>query len=257
MKLRELLSKLKEVQKKIKVSEPFICGGTPRDKFMGHLENISDLDITTGDNTVEYLSQEFEIALRRDFNVTRKIMSDGHSTIFVGNLKMDFSSNFIVPNIDVHLKSIGVNNPTNMQREMFSRDFTCNALLMSLDLKHIIDPTKHGFIDIKQKKIKTCLPVNITLTSNKNRVVRAIYLAAKLGFEVDDTIIDYVRKNPKTINISTEKVMNDKLTDAFRRDPDRSAYLLNEMNLWDYVPITTDMYPYYLKRNKRGPNVPK
>ena len=247
---------MKEVQKKIGSSEPYICGGTPRDKFMGHLENISDLDITTGDKTVEYLSQEFAIAMRRQYNLTRKIMSDGHSTIFIGNLKMDFSSNFIVPNIDTYLKNAGIATPTNMQKEMYSRDFTCNSLLMSLDLKHVLDPTKRGFADIKEKKIKTCLAPQITLTTNKNRVVRAIYLAAKLGFEVDDAIIDYVRSHPDSVKNSTEKVMNEKLTEAFRRDPDRAAYLITKMGLWEHIPVSKDMYPYFTK-HKGGTNVPK
>jgi tRNA nucleotidyltransferase/poly(A) polymerase len=256
MKLRELLSKMKEVQKKIGSSEPYICGGTPRDKYMGRLENISDLDITTGDKTIEYLSQEFAIALKRQYNLTRKIMSDGHSTIFIGNLKMDFSSNFITPNIDTYLKNLGIANPTNMQREMYSRDFTCNSLLMSLDLKHVIDPTKRAFLDIKEKKIKTCLAPQITLTSNKNRVVRAIYLAAKLGFEVDDSIINYVRNNPESVKISTDKVMNEKLMEAFRRDPDRSAYLISKMGLWEHIPVSKDMYPYFIK-HKGVASVPK
>lgn len=247
---------MKEVQKKIGSSEPYICGGTPRDKFMGHLENISDLDITTGDKTVEYLSQEFAIAMRREYNLTRKIMSDGHSTIFIGNLKMDFSSNFIVPNIDTYLKNAGIATPTNMQKEMYSRDFTCNSLLMSLDLKHVLDPTKRGFLDIKEKKIKTCLSPQITLTTNKNRVVRAIYLAAKLEFDVDKSIIDYVRSYPDSVKNSTEKVMNEKLTEAFRRDPDRAAYLITQMGLWEHIPVSKDMYPYFTK-HKGGNNVPK
>ncbi|MCC5297069.1 hypothetical protein LMP03_14185, partial [Staphylococcus aureus] len=75
---------MKEVQEKIGASEPYICGGTPRDRYMGHLENISDLDFTTGDKSVDYLSQEYAISLQKTMNVTRKSMDDGHSTIFIG-----------------------------------------------------------------------------------------------------------------------------------------------------------------------------
>ena len=70
MKLRELLQKMVEVQESIGSSIPMICGGVARDKSMGRLENISDLDITTGDQTVDYLSEEFAIALRKEYNVT-------------------------------------------------------------------------------------------------------------------------------------------------------------------------------------------
>lgn len=246
---------MKEVQQKIGASEPYICGGTPRDRYLGHLENISDIDITTGDKSVDYLSQEFAIALRRDYNVDRKTMEDGHSTLFIGNLKVDFSSNFNVPNVDVILKSLGVPRPTEMQKEMYSRDFTCNALLLSLDLKNLVDPTHKGFKDIKEKMIRTCLEPEITLTTNKNRVVRAIYLASKLGFDIDPKIVNYVAQNPQTVKISTEKSMADKLREAFKRDADRAAHFITKMNLWSHIPITEEIYPYYMKY--KGKNVAK
>lgn len=256
MKLRELLHKLQEVQKKIGTSTPYICGGTPRDRFMGRLDNIADLDITTGDKSVDYLSQEFDIELRKQYDVTRKTMEDGHSTIFVGNLKMDFSSNFNVPGIENILTKMGIPNATDMQKEMFSRDFTCNALLLSIDLKNVIDPTKHGFQDIKNKVIRTCLDPQITLTSNRNRVIRAIYLSAKLGFDLDPSIIKFVRENPESVKISTEKVMQEKLVEAFKKDPERASQLITQMGLWNYIPISPAVYPYYM-RMKGKTNVAK
>jgi tRNA nucleotidyltransferase/poly(A) polymerase len=257
MKLRELLSEMKRVQEKIGASKPYICGGTPRDKYMGKLENIADIDITTGDKTVDYLSQEFYLEFRKRYNVTRKTMEDGHSSIFVGSLKVDFSSNFMVHNIDHLLNQKGIEKPTNMQREMYSRDFTCNSLLLDLDLKKIYDPTGQGFVDIKARKIKTCLPASITLTSNRNRIVRAIYLATKLDFDLDNDIIEYVRKNPQTIKISTEKTMTDKLNEAFTRDPDKAAHLITQMGLWNYIPVTEKVYPYYIKHTQGKANVVK
>lgn len=257
MKLRQLLQEMKKVQEQIGSSVPYICGGTPRDKYMGKLENIADLDITTGDKTVDYLSQEFYIEFRKKYNVTRKTMEDGHSSIFVGTLKVDFSSNFMVNDIDRILQQMGIPKPNNMQREMFSRDFTCNSLLLSVDLKRVLDPTKHGFQDIKDRKIKTCLSPEITLTSNRNRVVRAIYLACKLGFDLDHAIIDYVSKNPQSVKISTEKSMAEKLNEAFTRDADRAAHLITKMNLWNYITVTEKVYPYYMKHTKGKVNVAK
>lgn len=258
MKLHELLNIMKSVQTNIGSSEPYICGGTPRDKYLKRLDNISDLDITTGDKSIDYLSEKFSEELQNKYNVSRKKMEDGHSTIFIGNLKIDFSSNFNVPNIETILTSkMNIKKPTEMQKEMFSRDFTCNALLLSLDLKNIIDPTHKGFNDIKERKIKTCLSPEITLTTNRNRVVRAIYLASKLGFDIDQSIIDYVKKNPNSVRIATEKSLNDKLNEAFQRDAERASYFLTKMNIWGHVPITEIMYPYYNKNVKRQLNVPK
>lgn len=240
----------------IGASPALICGGTPRDKHMGKLENISDLDITTGDKTVDYLSQEFAIDLRKRFNITRKTMDDGHSTVFIGSLKMDFSSNFMIHNIDHILQEMNV-KPTPMLREMYSRDFTCNSLLMTLDLRKIIDPLQQGFRDIQERKIKTCLAPAITLTSNRNRVIRAIYLAAKLDFDIDRGIVEYVRKNPQTVKLSTEKSMNEKLSQAFTKDADKASHYITQMGLWNYIPISEKAYPYYQKHLQGKINVKK
>lgn len=257
MKLRELLKEMQKTATEIGAAQPMICGGTPRDKYLGRLDNIADLDITTGDKTVDYLSQEFAAKLRKTYNIKRKTMDDGHSSIFVGNLKVDFSSNFIVHNINNYLDQLQIKEPTSMQQEMFSRDFTCNALLLTLDLKQILDPTKRGFQDIKDRVIKTCLAPDITLTSNRNRVIRSVYLACKLNFDIDEAIISYVRNNPKISKISTEKAMTEKLNDAFTRDPDKASYLINRMNIWNYIPITEKVYPYYIKQLKGKANVTK
>jgi tRNA nucleotidyltransferase/poly(A) polymerase len=251
MKLRELLNILKQTQQEFETSEALICGGTVRDKYQSNingskLDGIADLDLCTGDKTIDLLSEEYYNKLAKQFNIERKVMADGHSTIFIGNLKMDFSSNFNIPNIDHYLKYLKVES-TSLNKEVFSRDFTCNALLMNLDLTKIMDPTQRGFKDIKDKKIRTCLSPKITLTSNKNRVVRAIYLACKLDFDIDQSIIDYVKANPLTIKISTPKSLSEKLNQAFAKDGDRASDLITKMGLWNQVPILESMYQYYQK----------
>ena len=163
---------------------------------------------------------------------------------------MDFSSNFNAPNIDKLLLDLGIKNPTNIQREMFSRDFTCNALLLSLDLKQLSDPTYRGFKDIKDRTIRTCLSPEITLTTNKNRVIRSIDLATKLDFDIDPAIIDFVKKNPQSAKISTNKVMVEKINKAFEKDADRASSLISKMGLWDYIPIPEIAQPYYTNRTK-------
>jgi hypothetical protein len=252
MKLRELLQQMLRTQKKIGVSKPMICGGTPRDRYLGHLENIADIDITTGDKTVDYLSQEFYTELGKKYNAKRTTASDGHSTIFLGSFKMDFSSNFNVPGIEQHLLKLGIRGPSDMEKEMFSRDFTCNALLLSFDLKTLIDPTHNGFKDIKERTIRTCLDPKTTLTSNKNRVIRALYLACKLDFDIDPAIIAFVKQNPQTVSIATNKVLNEKMNQAFERDPDKASHLLAQMGLWHLVPIPDKVFPYYEKYLQGG-----
>src|SRR5271170_2314735 len=157
MKLRDILALMYKIHTDRGVSLPYICGGTPRDKLLKLLKNeVSDLDITTGDKTVHNLATEFALDLKKNYTIKSKQMDDGHTSVFIGDFKVDFSSNFVVPHVDEFLNHKGVKNPTDMQREMFSRDFTCNSLLMTLDLKKIKDPTKLGLEDIKKKVLRTC-----------------------------------------------------------------------------------------------------
>lgn len=248
MKLRELLQKIIEIQQKIHATEPLICGGVARDKYMGDLKKISDLDITTGDKSIHYLADEFAGSFKKKFNISKKVAPDGHSTIYVGNLKMDFSSNFIVPNIETYLYKIGIKAPTNMQKELFSRDFTCNTLLLPFSLKEVIDPTHRGFKDIDLKVIRTNLDPSITLLAHKNRVIRSIYLACKLGFGIDNSIVEFVKSRPETVKNSTPKSLKEKLEAAFKWDGDKASYYLTKMNLWEQIPIIDSVYPYYMKR---------
>lgn len=239
---------MEKICKKRHISPGFLCGGTPREKIMGRLNRIEDLDITTGDSSIQNLSREMSIELSKSYTIKTKVMDDGHSSIYMGDFKLDFSSNFNVPEIDKHLLKLGIKKATPLQKEMFSRDFTCNALLLTLDLKNVLDPTGKGLQDIKNKVIRCCLDPEVTLLTNKNRVIRAIYLAAKLNFELDPALMKWIKEHPESIKFSSEKTLAEKLNKALELNANRTTYLLDQMGLWDYVPITKELYPYYIKR---------
>lgn len=241
MTLRELLFLIADLAKKNGISTPFICGGTPRDKVLNRLEQMADLDITTGDATIKLLGQELHKALPSS---NYKVMLDGHAQITIGKFKIDLSSNFRVPGIKMMLYKAGINNPTEMQCELYSRDFTCNALLLSLDLKDILDPTGLGIKDIQKKIIRTCLPAQLTLGSQHKRIVRIIYLAAKLNFEVDPEIINWVRSNPHFFADAKPKYLANKLQKALDADKKKTVQFLDMMHLWKFIPPLPDLLPY-------------
>lgn len=246
MKLQELLSYVKQVHTVYNTSEPMICGGTVRDKYMNNLNNIDDLDFTTGDQSIKVVAAGLRDFLKNKYTVAYKMMDDGHSSIYLSNIKLDFSSNFLLPNIEHHLVSIGAKN-TPLSKEMYSRDFTCNSLLMDLNLSKIFSPVRGALKDLDNKIIKTCLSPEITLMNSRNRVARAIYLSSKLDFDIDQSIINFVQKNPESINISTQNSLTKKLDEAFEKNPSRAVYNISKMNLWKYMPITDLISPYYKK----------
>jgi tRNA nucleotidyltransferase/poly(A) polymerase len=239
MQISEILELIKYTANKKGISEPFLCGGTPRDKVLNKLNNISDIDITTGDSTIHNLAKEISIALP---NANYKLMDDGHAQLIIDGLKVDFSSNFIVPGLRQLLSKVGVNKPTDMQLEMYSRDFTINSMILTIDLKTVKDPIGLGLKDIGAKIIKTCLPARITLSLDQRRVIRIIYIAAKMNFNVDKEIIDWVKTNPKSVLAEGNKsYVSNKLNKALKYNKDKVIELANMMDLWNYLPINKEL----------------
>lgn len=240
MKLTDLLAAIELVADKKGLSRPYIVGGLARDKLLQRIRDINDVDITTGDESIYFLSKEVARLLEGP-NTSYKVMDDGHSKLIIDGFQIDFSSNFTVPNIELILQKGGIENPTEMQKELYSRDFTCNAALMTMDLKKILDPTGLAVEDIRNNIIKTCLTPELTLDFDNKRVVRAIYLAAKLDFELSDNIKDWIAENPKSIMTATPGYVTKKLKKAAEFNPEKTKNLLSELSLWKYIPSIPEL----------------
>jgi tRNA nucleotidyltransferase/poly(A) polymerase len=244
MILLELLKTIDLIGKKNDIPEVFICGGTPRDKYLtGNVKSIHDLDLCTGTDKAAFLGSEVFSVMRKTNNIQMKNHKAGQATIYFGNLHIDFSSHFVIRNIESYVGR----KLSSLEQEMFSRDFGCNSLLASMDLKKIIDPTKRGISDLSDKIIRTCLKPEITLKAYPNRAVRSIYLAAKLGFELDSQLFAYIKANPSIVRNATVKSTNEKLYKAFEVNPEKSAKLITDMGLWNYLPVTDNMMPFIPK----------
>lgn len=232
--LKDILLEIKRLAMDNSLSEPYIVGGLPRDKLLNRTRKIEDIDLTSGDESIFQLAE----ITANHFKVNPMRFPDGHYQVWIGGLKFDFSSNYNSPDAEYFLVRAGIKKPTKMQLELFSRDFTCNTLILPLALRKIVDPTGLALDDIKKKIIRTPLPPRITLRDDTKRVVRAIYLAAKLGFEVERDIITWTRDHPDKIREEVSVGFSRrKLADAARADMKKTVQLLKDMNLWNVVGI--------------------
>lgn len=248
MSLKTLLKLLYEVSIKEGTSSPLIVGGLVRDRVLGKLQkSFSDIDITTGDATVFNLAKSYAMELRKQIPLLAKTAADGHISLYLNDFKIDFSSNFRTPNIDRILQIKGIKSPSEMEKELYSRDFFCNTLLMSLDFKKVKDITGEGIKDLENKIIRTCLTPELTFKYNTNRIIRVVYLSAKLGFDVSPNIIEWIKNNPKYILQSEESYLSKNINKSLSLDADRTVYLINKMDMWKFIPITEELVPYYSK----------
>jgi tRNA nucleotidyltransferase/poly(A) polymerase len=242
MHLSELLYAIGKIAEDKGLSTPYIVGGLVRDRLLNKAAIINDVDITTGDAGIRSLAIEMASRLRDQASYI--VFPDGHSSLQIDELKLDFSSNFKILGIVDMLKKGGISNPTEMQKELYSRDFTCNIALMTLDLKTIMDPSGLAVSDIKSKIIKTCLDPDITLGYDNKRIIRAVYLSAKLDFDIASEIINWVRKRPELVNNITAQYITKKVNKALGYNKDRTIEALSVMKLWPHIPPTKELIPY-------------
>lgn len=232
MRLSELLLVIEQIAKKENLAMPYIVGGLPRDKYLKIENNFNDIDLTTGNPDIHFLAKEVGVKLK-SIGAKQIILEDGHSRINIGKLKLDFSSNFIIPRTEEI-----VGKKLNMlQQETYSRDFTCNTLLMSLDLKKIIDITGLAIPDINKKQLKTCLPAPITLAADPKRMLRAIYLSSKLGFTIDKSILDFIKQNKILLETVTSKYKLKLLAKSLKYNKQNTLSLITQLDLWDQMPL--------------------
>ena len=240
MRLEELLSSLARLAQEGGLSEPYIVGGFSRDRAFGlSTDQVQDIDLTTGDDSSFGLSmganREWPTAHFRSYD-------DGHSSLGFDNIRVDFSNNFVLPGIDVELKKLGVEKPTQLQREVFSRDFTINTLLQPLDLsKEPLDLTGRGLQDVKEKRLSTPVNPELTIGYDPRRILRALKLSMKFGLEIDDKLKAAMIKYRGALrNMSLARIRK-QVNQMLKMDPKKAILLLSEYKLLPIIPLSKMM----------------
>ena len=238
MKIDEILSKTDKVAEKLNLNQPYIVGGVPRDRVLGkrgEVSEIEDIDITTGNKDASKLSE----ALNKVFpDSNYRTYDDGHSSLDVSGLHIDFSSNFIAPGVHKELKKMGILDITDMKLELYSRDFTMNTLLESLDFESLYDLTGDGIKDLQAGLIRCPIDPNITIGVDARRILRAIKFAIKYDFNIDDKLKSAMKEYRKNIANLPTKFVQDKINEIVLMDSDKGTEMLIEYKILQLVPMT-------------------
>lgn len=247
MKISELLLVLSNLAEQNNISEPFIVGGMPRDKFIGVDPNsIKDIDITTGDQDSSKLAA---LLSGKWPDATFRLFDDSHISIDFKNIKVDFSNNYRIPGIDNILKEKNIMEPTELQKELFSRDFTINTLLQPMDLtKDVVDLTGSAIDDIKNKIIRTPIDPDYTIGYDARRILRAIKLSVRFGFIIDEelgeTLIKY-RGNLQNLSLAHIKKQ---INQMLKINSDKTLELLSKYKLLPVIPLSKMMQLEVVKK---------
>lgn len=248
MKLSELLSSLGTIAKENNISTPYIVGGLPRDKVLGiSPEKVKDIDITTGDAG----SSKLAILSNTKWpEATFRLYDDGHSSIDFKNIRLDFSNNFKIPGIVSELKEMGIKEPVELQKELFSRDFIINTLLQPMDLtQEPLDLTGKALGDIKAKIIRTPIDPEFTIGYDPRRILRAIILAVKFNFDIDKDLERVIIKYRGSLQYLALAHIKKQINQMLRIDSDKTLRLLSKYKLLPVIPLSKMMQLEVIKKN--------
>lgn len=96
----------------------------------------------------------------------------------------------------------------DIEADLRDRDFTINAIAYNLQTEEILDPLK-GVNDVRAKLIRACSAKS--LTNDPIRVLRAIRLAAGLGFQIDADTRQKMKQAAEQLRSASPERLRDEL----------------------------------------------
>ncbi|MCP4976977.1 MAG: HD domain-containing protein [Maribacter sp.] len=171
-----------------------------------------------------------------------------------GNPKVSIFKNFgtaMLKHKDLELEFVGARKESyhhdsrkpvvedgTLEEDQHRRDFTINALALSLNKKNfgdLLDPFK-GVIDLGNKVLRTPLEPGITYSDDPLRMMRAIRFATQLDFTIELKSLQAITENKDRIKIvSNERIVEELHKILASIKPSIGFSLLHRTGLLDYI----------------------
>ena len=215
--------------------EAYAIGGYVRDAILGHCspEDYTDIDITVRGDFMEFtkhLAKELNIKTIVPFEKfkTARLVDEEYQIEIAETRKESYYKDSRKPVVE----------STTLEQDLLRRDFTINAIAMSLNKQNfgeIIDPLG-GIKDLNKGIIITPLDPDETFSDDPLRMLRAVRFAARLNFQIANNILDSIDRMAKRLDIISWERITEEVIKCLKTDkPSIAFYLMKDTGLLNYV----------------------
>lgn len=98
-------------------------------------------------------------------------------------------------------------SPGNLKDDQLRRDFTINAMAISLQsdsFGDLLDPF-NGWLDLNERRIQTPTNPDITFSDDPLRMLRAVRFASQLKFEITEDCLNAITRNAERLKIISQE----------------------------------------------------
>lgn len=207
-----------------------LVGGPVRDALIGRMHPGTDLDFTTDAHPEQILHMLEDLAESTwDVGIrfgTVGARIDGREVEITTYRSESYAADSRKPEV-----AFG----TELSEDLFRRDFTINAMALTLPALEFVDLFE-GIDDLAARRIRTPGTATQSFDDDPLRMMRAARFAAQLDFTVDADVIEAMQQQAARIEIvSAERVREELVKIVMSDHPRIGLTLLVDTGLADYV----------------------
>ncbi len=177
--------------------EAYIVGGCVRDTLMGVMPN--DWDITTS------ALPEQTLAVFWDFRTIETGIQHGTVTVIIEDTPLEITTYRVDGTYSDNRRPDAVSFTPSLAEDLRRRDFTVNAMAYHPE-KGLVD-LFGGADDITNRRIICVGDPDTRFSEDALRIIRGLRFASTLGFSVEETTADAIRRlSPTLSNVAAERV---------------------------------------------------